>query len=304
MNCWLTSIEKPAMVSASRPRLQAVCALLLCLFCGVAGAQTGPLMRVSLSDGGYLPNSDPYCTNPPSRFLGTNPQLTHLCNSVELSSIPAAIDAGTRRIGVVDWILVELRQTSGSVESAGGDTVIARKPGLLLSSGRVVDAMGYEELDSAGRNSCLTESGASPLEADSVCPDLLFEGIAISDNLYVVVRHRNHVDIISSVPVTATTSGRYLYDFSSSVDTVRDSVQKTSRGIRARVLDVAVMAAGDVDQNNVIRSGQDIPAIRETFGRPAGYYAVDVNLDGLSRQADDFADLLRSNVGLFSPVPN
>jgi len=313
MNYRLTNTEKSAMASTNRLRLQVVCALLLCLVCGVAGAQTGHLMRVALSDGGYLPNSDPYCTDPPSGFLGTNPQSTHLCDSVEVPSIPAAMDAGARRIGVVDWILVELRHTSGSVASAGGNTVIARKSGLLLSSGRVVDAASYVELDSAGRNSCLVESGTSSLEANNNCPDLLFQGIAVSDNLYVVVRHRNHLDVISSAAVTATTSDRYVYDFTSSVDQVRNGdlgAQKTfqSTPSRRRIVGVAMMPAGDVaGATNRIASILQVPdvqAITETFGRPGGYHVFDVSLDGFSRQADDFELLLLSNVGLFSAVPD
>ena len=313
MNYRLTSIEKSEMASASCLRLQAVCALLLCLVCGMAGAQTGHLMRVALSDRGYLPNSDPYCTDPPSEFLGTNPQSTDLCASVELPSIPAAISGGGRRIGVVDWVLVELRQTSGPVESAGGNTVIARKPGLLLSSGRVVDATDYRNLDSAGRNSCLTESGTLSLEANDNCPDLLFEGIAVTDNLYVVVRHRNHLDAISSVAVTENTSGRYVYDFSSSVGQARNGdlgAQKSFRGApsRQRIVGVAMMPAGDVagaiNRTASILQVPDIQAIRATFGGQGGYHRVDVSLDGFSRQADDFEVLLLSNVGLFSAVPN
>ena len=307
MNYRLTNTGKSKMASANRLRLQAVCVLLLYLFCGVAGAQTGPghPMTVFLSSLTDFPVSDPYCTTPPSRFLGADPQSTELCTSVELPSIP---------VGVVDWILVELRETSGSsVESAGGDTVIARKPGLLLSSGRVVDATDYRNLDSAGRNSCLTESGTLSLEANDNCPDLLFEGIAVTDNLYVVVRHRNHLDAISSVAVTENTSGRYVYDFSSSVGQARNGdlgAQKSFRGApsRQRIVGVAMMPAGDVagaiNRTASILQVPDIQAIRATFGGQGGYHRVDVSLDGFSRQADDFEVLLLSNVGLFSAVPN
>jgi len=213
----------------------------------------------------------------------------------------------------VDWVLVELRQTSGPVESAGGNTVIARKPGLLLSSGRVVDATDYRNLDSAGRNSCLTESGASSLEANDNCPDLLFQGVAVTDNLYVVVRHRNHLDVISSVAVTSTASDRYVYDFSSSVGQARNGglgAQKSFQGTpsRERNLGVAVMPAGDIagaiNRTASILQVPDVEAMTRTFGRPGGYHVFDVSLDGFSRQADDFELLLLSNVGLFSAVPN
>ena len=261
-------------------------------------------MTVALSDRGYLPNSDPYCTGSPSRLLGTNPQSTNLCDSVELPSVPATIDGGGRRIGVVDWVLIELRQTSGSVESAGGNTVIARKPGLLLSSGRVVDAADYEELDSARRSSCLTESGASSLEANDNCPDLLFE-VTLNDNLYVVVRHRNHVDIISSVAVVATAGDRYVYDFSSSLSTVRRGIQKNFVGhlSRRRGVGFAMMASGDVNQDGSVLQRTDAAVIRGHFGRPRAYTEYDINMDGFVNQVDDLQDYILGNLGLFSPVP-
>ncbi|MDD9868657.1 MAG: hypothetical protein OXU50_02005 [Gammaproteobacteria bacterium] len=298
MNYRRTSIEKSEMVSANRLRLQAVCVLLLYLFCGVAGAQTGPghPMTVFLSSLTDFPVSDPYCTTPPSRFLGAGPQSTELCTSVELPSIP---------VGVVDWILVELRETSGSsVESAGGDTVIARKPGLLLSSGRVVDATDYRNLDSAGRNSCLTESGTLSLEANDNCPDLLFE-VTLNDNLYVVVRHRNHVDIISSVAVVATAGDRYVYDFSSSLSTVRRGIQKNFVGhlSRRRGVGFAMMASGDVNQDGSVLQRTDAAVIRGHFGRPRAYTEYDINMDGFVNQVDDLQDYILGNLGLFSPVP-
>jgi len=289
------------MASTSHLRLQVSCALLLCLVCGVAGAQTGPgqPMTTFLSSLADFPVNDPYCTTPPSRFLGPNPQSAELCTSIALpsTSVPA---------GVVDWILVELRETSGSsVELAGDDTVIARKPGLLLSSGRIVDAMNYGNLDSGARDSCLAESAGSPLEANDNCPDLLFEGITLSENLYVVVRHRNHLDIISSVAVVASESGRYVYDFSSNVSTVRRSIQKNFVGhlSRQRGVEFAMMAGGDVNQDGSVLQRTDSDIIRNHFGLPRAYTEYDINMDGFANQVDDLQDFILGNLGLFSPVP-
>ncbi len=300
------------MIATIQPWLQAVCALLLCLACGAINAQTAS-MRVALSDEGYLPLDDPYCTTPTSPYLGENPQLTNLCDDIQLSLIPTATsvtDNGrTRRVGVVDWVLVELRETSGNADAAVGSTVIARKPGLLLSNGRVVDAVLYEGLATEARNSCLTGNVGLSSEADSTCPDLAFEGITVNDSLYVVVRHRNHLDIISAVPVTGT-DNLYVYDFSRNAGAVRNGVQKESLGQPAirREVGFAMMISGDVDASNSVLPDTDILRIRTTFGlafdREGDYVNHDVNLDGRFEQPDDFEDFLRSNLGVYSPVPN
>jgi len=201
MNYLPKNAGKSAIASANRPWLHAACGLLLCLACGVASAQaTNYNMNAALNGQSLLPTEDPYCSGVTPRFLGENPQLTDLCTSVAVSSIAPATsftagDGATRYIGVVDWVLVELRDTSGNANSADGSTVIARKPGLLLSNGRVVDAATWQERSSEDRTSCLAVGSGTPLEDDNTCPDLTVEA-AISDNLYIVVRHRNHVDIM------------------------------------------------------------------------------------------------------------
>jgi len=309
-----TNTGKSVAASANRPWLQAACGLLLCLACGVASAQaTNYNMNAALSGRGFLPTEDPYCSGATPRFLGENPQSPHLCTSVSVSSIATATsfiasDGATRYNGVVDWVLVELRDTAGDGNTAVGNTVIARKPGLLLSNGRVVDAATWQERSPEDRASCLAVGSGTALEDDNTCPDLTVEA-AINDNLYIVVRHRNHVDIMSSVAVPAAGAGdTYIYDFSNGVNAAWNRGQKMIFGqiTRGRLLDVAMMFAGDISHRNqssdLIRFSTDYNDMSNVFSQ-LGYLEGDVNMDGVVNPVDDLLDILSSNLGSSTQVP-
>lgn len=309
----LTNAGKSAMAPANRSWWQTACALLLCLTCGAASAQAiDAFMDAALSGRGFLPAEDPYCSGGNPRFLGENPQSTDLCTPVVASIATATAFTGrggiTRYSGVVDWVLVELRDTEGDASSAVGSTIIARKPGLLLSNGRVVDAATWQERSSEDRNRCLAIGSGTPLEDDNTCPDLTVEGAAISGNLYVVVRHRNHLDIMSSVavPAAGAAGDTYIYDFSSNVGAALNSGQKVVFGqvSRARQAGVAMMLAGDVSHrnqsHNLVRFDTDYGDI--VLGQ-SGYLESDVNMDGAVNPVDDLLDILTSNLGTGTQVP-
>jgi hypothetical protein len=92
--------------------------------------------------------------------------------------------------GVVDWVLVELRKTTAA------SSVDARRACFIKSDGSIVD------LD-----------GTSPVEFDKTS----------GNSYYVVIRHRNHLAIMSANALTLSSSlaGTYLtggsteYDFGS-----------------------------------------------------------------------------------------
>lgn len=311
-----TNAGKSAMACASRSWLQVACVLVLCLVSAAANAQVG-FMDAALNGRGFLPTEDPYCSGPIPRFLGRNPQSTNLCTPVAVPSIttPTAFlsaDGLRRYRGVVDWVLVELRDAAGDSNTAVGSTVIARKPGFLLSNGRVVEAATWQERSSEDRSRCLAFGSDTPLEDDSICPNLVFEGIAISDNLYVVIRHRNHIDIMSAVAVaaTGTTGDTYIYDFSTGEDAAWNSGQKVLFGQLARRIrpGIAMMFAGDVsfgvgdESANLVHLNFDYNDIRNDFGQ-SGYLQSDVNMDGTVSPTDDWLNILLSNVGAGTQVP-
>lgn len=104
--------------------------------------------------------------------------------------------AGTESVvsvppNTVDWILLELRDAT-SAAAATGATAFARKAAFLKNDGSIVDLDG------------------------STIPT--FTG-TVTNNLYVVVYHRNHLPIMSANAVTPT-GGIYYYNFSTSVGQV------------------------------------------------------------------------------------
>ncbi len=91
------------------------------------------------------------------------------------SKVVAAIP----NVNVVDWVLVELRTSTTAASS------VATVAGFLLNTGAIVDV-----------------DGTSPLN---------FPGIT-AGSYYVVIRHRNHLAIMSATPI-ALSGASALYDF-------------------------------------------------------------------------------------------
>lgn len=293
MDCLPTNAGKSAMASASRLWWQVACVLLLGLVCGVAGAQQVTYnMRVGLNTNTpiLIPVQDPYCTDVPAEFLGTRARFTSgadkRCTVVTVPEIPPIIDSSPDR-GIVDWVLVELRETSGNADSANRDTVIARKPAFLLSNGRIVDAEDYAGLASPDPNNCTTDDAGNLLGSDA-CPDVEFE-VAVNENLYVVVRHRNHLGVMSANPVVADARGAYVHDFAAGVNQARGGAraQKTflHSGDNRQEIDIPVMACGDLNGDGIVQQ-TDISVILFGDLLLRGYRTSDLNMDGQVNSSD------------------
>ncbi len=91
---------------------------------------------------------------------------------------------------VVDWILIELRETTGETSTATSDSIIAQQAAFLLNDGSIVGLDGSS--------------------------DLLFNTI-INDSLFVVIWHRNHLGVMSAYPLIEA-GGVYTYDFTSGAE--------------------------------------------------------------------------------------
>ncbi len=152
---------------------------------------------------------------------------------------------------VVDWISVELRQT------ADGAT-IEQRSGLLLDSGMIVD-VAYE--------------------TDNTVDYINFT-TAIAGDYFVVVRHRNHSDIMSAAaaalpadPATAT-----------AVDFTTDAANAYTSGPAALYeaeTGVYVMYPGDIDGNgSIIASDATLWQTAFTAGVADGYHYEDIDMDG------------------------
>lgn len=280
---------------------------MLWLLSSVAEAQTyQPDMLKTLETLNFVPVADPYCTPNEGSYENLSPTIdtsdfgtdahSHLCTAVSISAMPDE---------VVDWILVELRAVTrvgsdADPATAVGTTVIARKPALLLTNGRIVEAEDYAALAVAEQTpeSCtsLTNEGTN-----SNCPDLEFnEGDVTSaidgKDLYLVIRHRNHLDIMSSAPLTES-SNAYTYDFTGDVSNAYGSGIKSN----AKGLGKTAMFSGDTNLSGTVTNADYNDEIR-TQPRASGYLRADANFSGNVTNAD-YNDAIRTNPRASSTVP-
>jgi hypothetical protein len=169
---------------------------------------------------------------------------------------------------VVDWVLVELRDAS-SAFSAGGSTMFHSQAAFLLKDGSVVG------LD-----------GSSMLEFNET----------FSNQLFVVVWHRNHLAIISASGLVAT-GNVYSLDFSIAATTVWGG----STGYNLIGTGVWGMAAGDVNQDKIVDATDKLYWAFDAGQQ--GYLKSDSNLDGETNNPDK-KEAWFVNLDMTSKVPN
>lgn len=152
---------------------------------------------------------------------------------------------------MVDWVLVEARSGTPNESGSKGTVTVETKAGVLRSNGTVTDVNG------------------NPLSFTSLNP---------SNNYYFCVRHRNHLDILTSTSVLA--SGTASYDLTSSVNQAFGNQQMvvSSDGF-------VMFYAGDFNSDGVIQNTDyDVwkfePALVDVYN-----YA-DGNLDGVVQVTD------------------
>lgn len=152
---------------------------------------------------------------------------------------------------MVDWIEVEVR----SRQSPDYREVLERRPAILLKDGRIVDPI----------------------------TNGLLKVLAPYDSFYVVLRHRNHLAIMSDTALVVH-NGKSLHDFTTG----------HAFGIQSMVsLDENYgMFAGDVNQDeriNYITNGGDLSDREEILRKIGvhdfthilgGYWAEDINMNG------------------------
>ena len=191
-------------------------------------------MRTDLNSGGYIPLSQPY-NQPPWNYTGTESVLT----------IPNP--------EVVDWVLVEIRETGGDASTAYSDNVIARRAGFLLKKGTITST-----------------DGISPL---------IFN-VTSGQNLFAVVWQRNHIPVLSSNPLVLN-NGKYTYNFS-------DNENKAFGGALAhKQIDLGIwaMPTGDGNANGTI-DANDKDVVWKSQGGKSGYIAADYSLNGQANNVD------------------
>jgi hypothetical protein len=162
---------------------------------------------------------------------------------------------------IVEWVLVEFRDAVNA-SSATSATMIERRAAHLMKNGR-----------------CIVEFSNS-----------------YSNNLFIVIRHRNHLPILSNYPVF-NTNGVYSYDFSVDVG------QAYGGASAQKFLGLIVygMIGGDANADGYINS-DDYTNVWSLETGESGYLPSDVTLDGQANNKDK-VDIWVENEGESSQLP-
>jgi len=199
---------------------------------------------------GFLPTAQPYNTSP-WNYSGTE----------AVAVIPNA--------NVVDWVLVELRETLGGASTATSGTIIGMQAGFILKNGSIVGLDGSANVEF---------------------------GLIVTQNLYLVIWHRNHLGIMSAVPIVPA-GGIYTYDFTTGANQVFGG----SLGHKQLATGIWGMTSGDGDGNGNINNADKNEVWRIQSGS-SGYKSGDFNMNGNVDNIDK-NDLWRPNSGKASQVP-
>jgi len=154
---------------------------------------------------------------------------------------------------VVDWLLVELRETPYIADSAGSSQVVARQAAFLLNTGQIVS---YDR--------------AGPLYFD----------LEITDNLFVALYHRNHLPIMSALPLPLVDQV-YTYDFTDDVNCAfggENGVVQLAPAIWGKI-------AGDANADGEVNN-PDKDDYWLIDNGTSGYLGSDFNMDGQVNDLD------------------
>ena len=215
------------------------------------GPYNGTDMNTDLNAAGVLPLAQPYDANNSAPWYYTGAET--------VSSIPNG--------DIVDWILIELRETPGGPASATGGTMIAQKAAFIKNDGSVVALDGSS--------------------------DIKFY-VTITQNLFVVVYHRTHLGIMSATPLIGV-GNLYSYDFTSGASQAYLNGQKNLGGT------IYGMFGGDCNPDGNINVGDYVNVWSLEVGT-TGYKAGDCNLD-VQVDNKDKNDIWVPNIGTGSQIP-
>jgi len=170
---------------------------------------------------------------------------------------------------VVDWVLVELRDAASAAEALPATKLIGwPKAFFLKSDGSIVDLDGTS-MPNIGNPT-------------------------ITNKLYVIVRHRNHIDIMSANGLTLT-GNTYNYDFSSAITQAYNG----SAGYKEIATGIFGMVAGDIDGDGSVFS-PDFAIWSTNSGTIGIYNNSDLDFDG-NTFSPDFA-IWSANSGTTNPI--
>jgi uncharacterized protein (TIGR02145 family) len=212
------------------------------------GTFNGVTMNTDLNDLNQIPLSQPY-NIAPWNYAGTE-QVIAIPNSE-----------------IVDWVLIESRETTGDASTATHDKIINKQAAFLKSDGNIVGLDGSSQIS-------------------FVAP--------IINNLYIVIRHRNHLPIMSSAPLTENPD-IYSWDFTDQLSKAYLDGQIDMGGGKFG------MIAGDCNASGRINTIDENYSWSWNAGN-SGYYGSDVNLDTQVNNIDKDETWL-PNIGKVAQLP-
>jgi hypothetical protein len=169
---------------------------------------------------------------------------------------------------IIDWLLIELRDAP-DITGAIATNSVWRQAVLIKNNGMIVDT-----------------GTMNPVELN----------LTIADSLYLIIRHLNHLDVISSSALVDDGTGNWVYDFTTGVNTAYGG----SAGHKTLTPGISGMAAGDGDASMTIDEN-DLTAIWKLQSGKTGYLTGDYNLDGQINNPDKNEKYLE-NIGKIGPV--
>ena len=161
---------------------------------------------------------------------------------------------------VTDWVLVQLRSTADG-------SAVASKSAFLRNDGRIV-------ADNGDTTHITMDAGTG--------------------DYYIVIRHRNHLAVMSAATVALNDSTSTLYDFTTGPDKFY--------GLYGKELETGVFGifAGDASGNGQVQNSDKNDYWKIQVGT-AGYKSADFNLNGQVQNSDK-NDYWKQNVGLGTQV--
>ncbi len=246
---------------------------------------------------------DPYCGT--GGYLETALGLgaeESKCSSI---NIMEAVANDNITNDVSDWVLLELRAVDRGIDvgSATTGTVVARKPALLLDSGIVVDADKYRKPANCNGNE--NEAfNCPPVEFDFSNAD---NNQIINKDLYIVVRHLNHLDVISNerMSTATTTMGtRYSYNFTPLEGGETNAARGGNLGLKIES-GMAAMYVGDVNKDANINAADYLQIYRDIDREmDTGITSKESDIDFSGAvDADDVSSQLGENLGRTTQLP-
>lgn len=157
-------------------------------------------------------------------------------------------------IEAVDWVLVEARAGTPTLSGNRMTVTVETQAGLLLQDGTIVG-----------------EDGLSPLR---------FENLTIGQAYHFCVRHRNHIDVLTNVPLIANSTTLMTYDFTSGIGQAFGPFQQTASNDGYALLFGGEYTQDGTIQNTDYDAWQSQPALLDV------YISIDGNLDGVSQTSD------------------